>query len=86
MRQNSTSDAKFRASQIVSRMAFEYVNNLQPGDRFLGPQVEAAKHFDVGSEGYELFVGCALHKMGSIVMDLDKDGCIISIVPVRARH
>lgn len=80
--ESSAFDAKFRALQIVAKMAYEYVNNLQPGDRYLGLQTEAARHFDIGSEGYGLFIGCALHQMTRYVMDVDKDSRIISIVRV----
>jgi hypothetical protein len=73
-------EAKFNASQIVARMAYEYVEGLQPGDRFLGLQAEAARHFDIGSEGYGLFIGCALHQMTKFVMDVDSERRIISIV------
>ena len=73
-------EAKFNALQIVARMAYEYVEGLQPGDRFLGLQAEAARHFDIGSEGYGLFIGCALHQMSKFAMDVGADRRIISIV------
>jgi hypothetical protein len=76
-------DAQFNALQIVAKMAYDYVNNLQPGDRYLGLQAEAARHFDIGSEGYGLFIGCATHQMRNLVMDVDGDRRIISIVRVK---
>jgi hypothetical protein len=80
---SETFDAKFQALQIVAKMAYEFVNELQPGDRFFGLQSEAAQRFDIGSEGYGLFVGCALHHMSKFVMDVDADRRIVSIVRVK---
>lgn len=71
------------ARQIVARMAGEYIDNLQPGERFLGLQAEAARHFDIGSEGYGLFISHALHQMAKISMDLDAEHRIVSIVRTR---
>ena len=76
-------DARFHALQVVAKMAYEFVNNLQPGDKFHGLQVEAAKHFDVGSEGYGMFIGCALHQMSRFVIDFDRERRIVSIVRVK---
>lgn len=73
-------EAKFDALQIVARMAYEFVEGLQPGDKFHGLQVEAARHFDVGSQGYGLFIGCALHQMSRFAIDFDAERRIISIV------
>lgn len=78
-----SSDAKAEALQIVARMAYEYVNSLQPGDYYFGLQAEARRHFDVGSQGYGLFIKCALHQMTRYVMDVDADRRIVSIVMVK---
>jgi hypothetical protein len=79
---SETFDAKFQALRIVAKMAYDYVNKLQPGDRFLGAQTEAARFFDIGSDGYGLFVGCALHQMSRYVMDVDRNRVIVSIVRI----
>lgn len=76
-------DAKFRAKQIVARMAYDFIESLKPGDRFPGLQAEAGKHFDVGSEAYGLFIGCALHQMTRYVIDFDDNRIIVSIVRVK---
>lgn len=76
---HSDVEAKFRALQIVSRIAYDYIENLMPGDIFHGIPAEAARRFDVGSEGYGLFIGCAEHHMTEFVMDLDSERRIISI-------
>jgi len=76
-------ETQLNARQIVARMAYEYIQNLQPGDRFLGLQAEAARHFDIGSEGYGLFIARALHERSKIAMDLDSERRIISIAPAR---
>jgi hypothetical protein len=83
MPRNHAFNAQFQALQIVARMARDFVDNMQPGDRFFGLQVEAAKHFDIGSEGYGLFIGCCLHQMSRYVMDFDSERRIVSIVPVK---
>jgi hypothetical protein len=75
-------DMRFRALQVVARMAYDYIEHLQPGDKFHGLQVEAAKHFDVGSEGYGLFIGCALHHMSRFAIDFDGQRRIVSIARV----
>lgn len=80
--EQSTFEAQFHALRIVSRMAYEYVDNLQPGDRFI-LQAEAAKHFDVASEGYNLFINCVRHQMRNMVMDVDAERRIVSIVCVK---
>jgi hypothetical protein len=75
-------DQKFNALQVVARMAYDYIEQLQPGDKFFGLQVEAAKHFDVGSEGYGQFIGCALHHMSRFAIDFDGQRRIVSIARV----
>ena len=76
-------ETKYKALQVVVRMAFDYVEGLKPGDRYLGLQTEAAKHFDIGSEAYGLFIGCGMHQMTKFVMDVDDERRIISIVRVK---
>lgn len=77
-----TDSEKMQVLQVAAVMAREYVANLQPGDRFLGLVPEAAKHFDIGSEGYNLFVNCAAIELERVAMDLDATNRIISLARV----